>query len=282
MNQKIDKKDLKNPDIIQGELQKGFQWTTSHSNLVGGIVILVLVVWGGLLIKGHFDQKNEEQIQAQFFKAEKSFIEKKEKFEQAIANEKTAKDKKPDAGKGAESEKLEKASGDLVKDFGSQMDEFAKIVNEHPNTNAAQMAALHFAETQIQYNKAADAEVLLKKVSVDKKSILSALVLKQLGTAQANQNKCQDAIQTWSKILTIASAKAIHADVKLNQGLCFESLNDFASAEKKYAEAKIPEMPVADSPEKQKLIDEGKIKPTPSATNKTAEKYLKLLQSTKK
>lgn len=281
MNQKIDKKELKNPDLIQGELQKGFQWTTSHSKMVLGLIGLVIVVWAGILTQEHFALKKEEQVQASFFKAEKAFIEKKEKFEQALAEEKMpAKDpKKKDVE--SEKEKMEKASGDLNKDFGPQMDEFAKIINENPNTNAAQMAAIHYAGAHLDYNKAAEAEAMLKKVNADQKSILSALVLKQLGTAQANQNKCQDAIQTWNKILMNANAKALHTEVKLSEGLCYEALNDTANAEKMYAQAKIPEATFS-SKEEEKLYAEGKIKLNPTAANKTAEKYLKLLQMNKR
>ncbi len=267
MTQKIDKKELKSPDAIQKELQKGFKWSTEHSQMLLGAGVLVVLVWGGLLVKAHFDEKAETEIQAEFFKAEKSFMEKKDKFNQAMSQAATAeKDSKSKdkASKDAKKEvaELPKATGDLAKDFGSEIEQFAKIIETKPKSKAAQMAALHAAQTQLEYGQFPAAEATLKKVVETKNSILSGLLMKQLGISQANQNNCQAALQTWQKVLANSEAKSLHADVKLNMGLCYEALKDFSNAEKMYTDAK-----TADSN---------------SATSRSAEKYLKLIQTIKK
>lgn len=257
MTTKIDKKDLKSPDKFQQELQKGFQWTTQHSKIVGMIVLGFMVLGAGLSAKSYMDDRKENELQAKYYQVEKKLVEKKTAFETAKAQppaDPKAKTPPPPAG--------EKATGDFEKDYGPIAEELAQIVDQSPGSNAAKMAALNLAEIQLEYQKTAEAKAILEKVKTGSRDLLSGLVQVQLGTVQADLNNCTSAVDTWQKVLANTSAKALHGAVKLKSGICYESMNDLAKAEKLYSEAK--------SEDKE------------SATARAAEKYLRLLPTAKK
>jgi predicted negative regulator of RcsB-dependent stress response len=256
---KISKQDLKSPDKIQQELRKGFQWTAQHSKLVGVILLAFFVLGAGISAKNYLDEKRENDLQAKYFQAEKKFLEKKSGFEQAKMAEAQPKDPKaktpPPAAAG-------KPTGDFAQDYGSVTEEMMKVIAEKPSSKAAKMAALHVSSVQIEYQKMTEAESTLKMIDTGSKDLLSGLIENQLGTVQANLKNCNSALSTWDKVLSNARARSLHANIKLKQGLCYESMNDTAKAEKLYNEAK------ADDKE--------------SATAKTADKYLRLLQTAKR
>jgi predicted negative regulator of RcsB-dependent stress response len=257
---KFDKRELKSPDKFQQELQKGFQWTTQHSKVVGIALIAFLALGAGLSAKSYLDEKNEADIQARYFQAEKKLDEKKAAFQ--TAQEKPAMDpKKKNAQDAAPAG--EKATGDFDKDYGSAAGDLMKIIDEAPKSKAAKMAALNLAEVQVEYKKLPEAQNTLSKVAAhDSHDLLSGLVQTQLGTVQADLNDCNSAVSTWGKVLANKEAKSLHSSVKLKSGLCYETLKDNAKAEKLYAEVS--------SGDKD------------SATARAADKYLRLLQSTKK
>ncbi len=255
---KISKQDLKSPDKVLQELQKGFQWTTQHSKLVGVTLLAFLVLGAGISAKNYLDEKSENDIQAKYYPIEKKFLDKKTGFEQAKAAVAPAKDPKsktpPPAVEG-------KATGDFAQDYGPLATDLMKIIEEKPSSKAAKMAALHLAEVQIEYQKMNEAEATLKKVDADHKDLLSGLVQNQLGTVQANLNDCNGAISTWQKVLSNARAKSLHSNIKLKQGLCYENLKEISKAEQMYSEAK--------NDDKESVVA------------RTAEKYLRLLQTAK-
>ncbi len=260
---KIDKKDLKSPDKFQQELQKGFQWTTQHSKMVGIAIIGLMVIGAGISAKTYLDDKKEEELQARYFQIEKKMMEKKDAFEKAaLTPPPAAADAKKKTPAAPPVVAGEKASGDFDKDYGTLAQDMSKIIDEAPKSKAAKMAALNLSDVQIQYQKLAEAQSTLQKVKTGSRDLLSALVQTQLGTVQADLKDCNSAVSTWQQVLANSSAKALHGNVKLKSGLCYESLKDFAKAEKLYTEAK----------------NEDK----DSVAAKTAEKYIRLLPTTKK
>lgn len=64
MDKKELKRTLKNPDAFQAELQKGFQWTTQHSQLVMIIVGAFLLVGGGFAAKSYVNEKMKKKFKA--------------------------------------------------------------------------------------------------------------------------------------------------------------------------------------------------------------------------
>ncbi|MEZ0392581.1 MAG: tetratricopeptide repeat protein [Pseudobdellovibrionaceae bacterium] len=255
---KVDSKELKSPDKLQQELQKGFQWSAQHSKLVGVLLLGFVVVGAGISAKSYLDEKKESELQSKYYVIEKKLFDKKSAFQVAEAAAARKDNKTPPPPN------AEKSSGDFEKDYGPIATEFSTLIQEAPQSKAAKMAALNLSDIQLEYSKNQEALELLKKVETGKKDLLSGMVQTQLGTVQADLNDCGSALSTWSQVLNNASAKPLHAAVKLKQGLCYESMKDFAKAEQMYTEAKTGE-------------GEGE-----TATARTADKYLRLLQTAKK
>lgn len=259
---KKNKSNDKSTDIVQKDLRMGFQWTLQHSKSVAVVGGVFLLIGAAISAKSYFNNKAEGEIQSEYYKIEKTFSEKKAKFEQAEEAAKTKPAKKADEAKNIAEALANKASGDFEKDYGSLAQDLNKIIEKAPASKAAKMAALNLSSVQVQYKKTDDAKVTLGKVLANNSNdLLSGMVAAQLGTVQANQNDCNSALTTWQKVLANSSAKSLHGEIKLKQGLCFENLKDYTKAEQAYSSA-------------QQDDKDGNI-------GKTAEKYLRLMKSSK-
>lgn len=258
---KQQKKNLKNPDLLQYELQKGFQWTTQHSKIVMGVIAVFLLAGGGFAAKSYINDKNEEKIQAKYFPAETAFLEKKQAYLDAESEEKRLaanKDPKNKTKQEPNPKVGAKPTGDFDKDFAEVAKPLQAIITEAPHSKAAKMAALNLAQVQIQYKKLDDAKNTLSAVTDSSKDLLSAMVQSEMGTLLANQNDCKQALTYWEQVAKNKKAEFMHSAVKLKMGLCYESMNDLSKAEETYTQVKEQEKD--------------------SSIGRSADKYLRLLQ----
>ena len=136
---------------------------------------------------------------------------------------------------------------------------FENLIATDPKTKAAQMAALHLSDLLWKYNSAEKGIEVLKKTDIGRKDLLCALVKVQLGTLLAEQKDCKAAVDVWDQVINNKEATFLHANVRLKQGLCYESLDQKSKAEEAYAKVK----------------DEAK----DTATARSAESYLRLLKA---
>lgn len=249
-NNKDLRKTLKQPDQFQAELIKGFKWTTSHSKLVLGAVILFVVAAAAYTTAGYIKTEKETKVQEKYYSFERQYLEKKAAFEKP-----ESKDKK---------ETKITATGDLQKDFGSAVEGFESLVKEFPNSLGGQMSALHLSDLYMSYKKPEDALRVLKAVQINGSSeMLAALVLNQLGNVYAQQNDCKNAIEQWQTVVNSKKLAFAHDEAKLRMGLCFETMNDIAKAEQMYTEVS----------KKEGSSD--------FSASRDAEKYLRLLKMKK-
>lgn len=235
MTTKLTKDDVKSPDQVTQTLRKGFVWTTNHSQMVlGALVVFVVagIIWS---VVGYFSEQKEMSQQAKYFMLEKNYTEIKRGFDESARNEllaAQAKDKaaKPPAGK--------KASGDLTADYGPVVSGFEGFIAEAPKTRAAQMAALNVSDIYLNYKKPDEALAALQKVEagLKKNEALSALVWMQMGNTFAAKNDCKGAIEKWQNIVDAKGLAYAHDEAKLRMGFCYESMNDLAKAEEIYTE----------------------------------------------
>lgn len=259
---KKEQKELRSQDKFQQELQKGFQWTTNHSKLVGLLLVGFLVVGAGLSAKSYLNAEKEEKLQGQYYQIEKKLFEKKAQFQEA-EQPPPAKNEKTDKKAQAKPENTPaKATGDFSQDYGAIAGELRQIIDQAPQSKAAQMAALNLSDLQLEYNLPAEALATLQKVGADSKDLLSGMIQTQLGTVQANMDDCSSALTTWSRVFSNAGAKPLHSAVKLKAGLCYEAMKDYTKAQQAYNEVK------ADDKD--------------SAAARSADKYLRLLPTAKK
>ncbi len=206
---KLTKAQIKTPDQIQQNLAKGFQWGTQHSKAVGLGVAAFILLGGGISAKSYLDEKAENEIQSQYFRVEKTFLEKKSEYLSAGQPQ-------PPVAKGQTAPPVPaKATGDLSKDYGTVPQDFMSVIAKAPKSKAAQMAALNLSDLQVEYKMFNEAKETLGKVKADGTDLLSAMVLVQLGTLQADQKDCAAAVSTWQKVIASSSAKALHSSAKL-------------------------------------------------------------------
>lgn len=260
MSKKLDKADIKQPDVVTTQLKQGFEWTRTHSKAVVMAVGAFLLIGGGVSIYTTYSDMREAKIQEEFYAVEKVYLDKKLKFEEAEANEKAAA-KDPKKTTEAAAAAANKATGDITKDYPESVKGFEELMAKYPNSQAAKMSALNLSEIQLKYNQTENAIATLNKIvgTLGNSDVLSALVQSQLGNTLSDNKDCKAAVTHWEKVISNSKAQFLYDEVKLRMGICFESLSEFKKAEDFYNQVSTS-------------------KPD-SVLGKTAEKYKRLLKS---
>ncbi|HEY8270891.1 MAG TPA: tetratricopeptide repeat protein [Pseudobdellovibrionaceae bacterium] len=264
MSTKLSKDDVKNPDQVLKTLTQGFQWTTNHSRAVVLGVLAFVVIGGGMAIFSGLAERKETQAQEAYFKFEKNYLDKKRDFEEADRNATRPPAKDPKEKPVAKS----KATGDLEKDYGPEVAGFKQVMETHPSSKAAQMAALNLSEIYLGYKKLDEASQSLEKVAAQAGSnnLISSIVLTQYGNVLAEKNDCKTAIDQWQKVLSRSEVSFLHDTLRLKSAFCYEKMNDFAKAEELYKK-------VSQNSQDPKNPQAGEV-----GLGKDSEKYLRLLQ----
>ena len=214
-----------------------------ENNLKTIVVVFVAFVVGGAAVAfvANNNKSKEKQAQESYYLVEKSFYELKAKKETPP---------NPTA-------KVEPV------DFTKSKQDFEKIISTYPKSIAAQMSALNLASILIDENKSTEALNVLKNVETKSSSMVSYLVQQQIGLLLADQDKCQEAIDTWEKVIKSSEASFLHAELQLQQALCYSKLNNSQKAEAIL-------MNLSNQSANPEMGD--------ATTAKEAEKYLRLLQ----
>lgn len=233
---KLSKADLKNPDQVTKTLRKGFVWSTDHSKIVVTLVVLFILLGVGVSISQYLTETKETKLQVKYYPLEKQFGEKRRGFEEAAQAEVNLNQAKTSKNKDLKTpafDPAKKATGDLQRDFGTVIAGFEALINESPKSTAAQMSALNLSAIYLNYRKNEEALTVLQKVEpgLNHKEYISGLVYLQLGKVLANKNDCNSALSVFQKVLDSKSFQFLHGEAKLQMGLCYESLNDWAKAE---------------------------------------------------
>ncbi|MBC7420749.1 MAG: tetratricopeptide repeat protein [Bdellovibrio sp.] len=210
--------------------------------IVAGLLVVLIV--GGAIASGiSISNTNKEQkAQESYFLAEKSYLELKNK--KAV----------PETGA-----KKEEASVN----YTAAKAGFEKVIQDYPKSKAAQMSALYLSDILVTEKNPELALTTLQKVENNDSGLVNTLVQQQIGHMQADKNLCPDAVQTWQKIVNRKEASFLHNEVKVQQALCYQKMNDNKKAE---------EILTNLANQKQDHALEA------SSTSKEAEKYLRLIQ----
>lgn len=262
MSTKLSKEDVKNPDQVLKTLNQGFQWSQNHSRAVIVGLIAFIVVGVGWSLMSNMSERNESQAQESYFGFEKSYLDKKRGFDEA--DRATT---RPPVGKDKETPKA-KATGDMDKDYGPEVAGFKTVIEKHPTSKAAQMAALNLSEIYVNYKKLDDASAALEKVAEKSsgKDLISAIVLTQYGNVLSNKDNCKGAVEAWGKVLAQSQAAFMHDTLRLKSAFCYEKMNEVAKAEELYKK-------VSQNSQDPKNPEAGE-----TGLGKDAEKYLRLLK----
>ncbi|MGZ3798176.1 MAG: tetratricopeptide repeat protein, partial [Pseudobdellovibrionaceae bacterium] len=220
------------------------------------------ILGGGITIFRGLAEKKETTAQESYFKFEKNYLDKKHDFEEAERNASRPPVKDP-----KEKPKV-KATGDLEKDFAPEVTGFKQVMEAHPGTKAAQMAALNLSEIYMNYKKPDEAIQSLEKVASQGQgeSMISAIVLAQYGNILAEKNDCKTAVEQWQKVLAHPEVSFLHETLRLKSAFCYEKMNDFVKAEELYKK-------ISQNSQDPKNPQAGEL-----GLGKDAEKYLRLLK----
>lgn len=254
---KYTKTELRQQDAVTQELQKGFEWTVNHVRLVFGIIVALLVIGAGWATYNWSNEKNEKELQSQYFKFEKEIIKKKESFDRHEAFLASKKDNKDPKKKDTKIDEGVASTGDMDKDFGSSVQGLVSIVTANPKSRAAALSAILLTDIYSKYNKQEDGLNLLQKIQ-KKDGTLNILAQNLKASLLANKNDCAQAVTIWGDLINQKDAEFVHGEARLHQALCYELMNESAKAEANY----------------NKIIADNK----DSRVAKTAEKYLRLLK----
>lgn len=193
--------------------------------LILGICLILILGGGGLALQSGLATAKEKNAQEKFFSIEKKYVDYKTKKE---APDKTEKGK---TAKTAAPVPPVVASAPPAEQLASIKTEFETFISDNPKSKATQMAALYFAEISRQENKIGPALDILMKVKNNDSGLVNTLVEQQIGQLLADSEKYQEAIDVWQKIINRKEAKFLHSELKIQQALCFQKLNNFTKAE---------------------------------------------------
>ncbi len=227
---KIDKDDLKKPDVFLQTMETSVSFLEKYKVLLG--VAVVLLVTGSFvrLAVDHFHEQTELKGADALYAVEAGYLKLREGFERAKMEAIAPIPPKPDEKK----EPTVLATGDLTKDYGSSVSGLEQVVHDHPQTAGGAQAALLLSELYLEYKQPEKALPPLEKVSehLNKKGMLYGLVHMMHGTVLATQGNCAAAVDQWQAVVSSEASQHLHPDALLKSGICYESLkqNDKAMA----------------------------------------------------
>ena len=185
--------------------------------LIAGALAALIIVGAAVAIQSTMKVASEKRQQEAFFGVEKKFSDYKNKKN---------KDAQPDK-KAA----VPATPAELATDLATVKKELESFISANPGSKASQMAALYYSEI-LRDEKSNDlALATLQKVQNNDPGLVNTLVQQEIGQILADSNKCTEAIDLWQKIVNRKEAAFIHNEVKIQQALCYQKMNDLKKAE---------------------------------------------------
>ncbi len=266
MTKTISKKELKKADQFTQTGRNVLEQIIQNQKMVLTVVVLVLLSGVGYIAWDKTRLNKEIAAQEEYYSIEKNYLKIKEGFEKAESEAKAEAKAEDQSSK----EKSKPATGDLVKDYGSEVDGWTKLIEAHASSKAAAMAALQLSQLYLKYEKPKEALQILSKTKAQQSSdnLLGAMVFHSYAKLLANQGQCQEAVGVWE---TLEKKKNLHfltEQAQLDRALCLESMGQTEKAEGIYKEvAATKNETTKGAGPRQK-----------SPAQKSAEKYLRYLK----
>lgn len=267
MSHTISKDELRRPDQLTAVGRNLFYHTMQNQKLIIGVLVMVALAGVGYVLWEKTSLDKELQIQEQYYVVEKTYLKKKEGFEKSESSKKDiakADDKKV-------SEPIsEPASGDLTKDYGSEVEGWTKLIDNKASSKAAAMAALELSHLYLKYNKNGEALQILSKVKNQQNSdsLLGAMVFHAYASLLSNQGQCQEAVSVWENLEKKKKMSFIVEQAQLGRALCLETLGQVEKAEG-----------ILNDLVAGKAVTDKQAQPKPKdQTQRFAEKYLRYLK----
>ena len=187
--------------------------------LIVGICVALFIIGAGVTAQITMKLAKEKTVQENFFLIEKKYSDYK------------TKKNSPDETKTAKKDSSVVPAADLAKNLDAVKKDLAQFISSNPGAKATQMAAIYYSEILKEEKNKEEALAVLQKVQTNDHGLVNTLVQQQIGQILADLEKCQEAINSWQKIVDRKDAAFLHNDVKIQQALCYQKLNDFKKAE---------------------------------------------------
>ncbi len=181
---------------------------------IGIASALALVIGLGFTFNNYQKTAHETKLQEQYFMIEVKLKKMKDAQFKAIQESKAA----------AKTEAPAVSTAEIQA-------ELEAFVTTAQKSVAGQMAALELAHILVTENKPEMAIEWLTKVETGSSNLTNLLVRMKKAQALSVANKCADAIAAWDKVVADSKAQFLHIEAKVNQALCYKSMNDLAKAE---------------------------------------------------
>lgn len=286
MNRHISKQELKRADQLTAAGRNAFEYILKNQKMVLSVALVLLLAGAGYVAWDKVNYSKEVTVQEDFYSIEKSYLKTKEAFDKAEAEQKDkalkeASKKDPTKKKALEDTQeastpsLTPPSGDLNKDYGTVVTGWNKLIDAHPGSKAAAMAALELSQLYLKYKAPKEALSVLSKVKNQQNSdhFLGAMVFHSYAKLLADQGQCQDAIGIWEGLEKKKKLEFLAEQSQMGRALCLESLGQTEKAEAVFKDLAVEGNNSPMTPSKAAAPPKGK-----SQTQKTAEKYLRYMK----
>lgn len=255
MSKKLDKDEVKGPDAFVHTSDTIFTYVERHSGLILSLVLALVVGSGGYLAYGFVQGLREQKASEALYPAEAALKKAESTLRDSRADAMKAALGKDGKGKAPAPSKV----ADFNADFAPQVDKIQTAIGEHAETKAGMISALSlssFLLQQKQYQRAMDVLGLVKyKPSSD--DLLNGFWNMHRGITLIENQKYDEALAAYQKILSAPALKYFHPEALLKSGFVQELKGDEGKAREAYAKLK------AEFPQ--------------SEASATAQQYLRLL-----
>jgi predicted negative regulator of RcsB-dependent stress response len=207
--------------------------------------LILAVIVGGFCWAGYavYQEKKEDNAQTALFLIEKKAIDmaqekqkaKDEKDKAALAKEKDPKAAAALAAKNKAAKSAEEEA-ELKPDSAALLPDYEAFLKAHGNSHAAATAVLQMAQIYDELGQKEKAYEVLNTYQnkVESSDLLTPLFFYRLGIGAEKLGKCDQAIQSWERILKNPKAAFLHAETMLQKGLCLEQLGKKDEAKAAY------------------------------------------------
>lgn len=208
--------------------EKIISFLTDHAVAIGSVIMVIIVAGAGYGIFTTVQSSREMKAQEVFGPFERQYNEFRQSFMQA----ETANPAAPEAA-GATPPK--KASGVLEQDYGSVIEGFKSVLNDHAGSQAAKMSALYLSEIYSDYKNLPEAQKVLEEAEANSNDLVSVLVQHRLASVIADQGNCPDARTHWQRLIS-TSPVYLQNEMKFRMAGCLEKEGAVNEAKALYTE----------------------------------------------
>lgn len=228
MSKKLDKTDVKGPDMFVSTSDRIFAWVEQNARPIA--VILLVVALASLAAVGYGYWKDSRELQAAnaLFGPEAELKNAEEKLRESRAAQMQA-----SAGKKAAKTPAEP---DFNKDYAPHVEKMREQIKAHANTKAALVSSLSLTGFLLQQKQFPQAlEVLeLVKYEPSKGDLLGGFWRMHRGLVFLENQKADEALKEYKAVLESKDLKYFHPEALLKTGVAHELKGDSAKAKEVY------------------------------------------------